>query len=1042
MTARETTARRAQEQALRDQMQLTRDLIDRNPNPVFLKDEERRFVEINRAYSNLTRITPEQAIGRTVFDLYPEKDALVYDQQDRELLARGEGENSVEVDVVLGDGRRHYFLMNKSVLRRADGTVRGMVCTLTDVTTLKEADAKVRDQMQLTRDLIRALPNPLFLKDEEFRFVHVNPAWEKVAACPAEKAIGKLIPEVYPPEYAEEFLAQDRALLAQGDGVQSIEVSIPGRKGPRQYILSKSLLRREDGSLRGMIGSMTDITRLKRVEAQLRDGEERMRFWLENIPIPIAIYDPEGGVQFLNSAFVAAFGWTMEEMRGKRMPFVPEHRKEQLTGVLHRLLTVGKDAFETERMTKDGRVLDIFISTGMARGADGEPRATMVSLMDVTERKRMERELSASREEALLAVQAKAAFLAAMSHEIRTPLNGVLGMAGLLEGTPLTPEQREYVETIQVSGDALLAVINDILDYSKIESGRMELEQAPLEPVRAIEESLEILGARARAKGLELIAETDDNLPAWALGDLARLRQVLVNLVSNAVKFTDAGEILVSARAPEPGLIEFAVRDTGIGIPPDRIGALFDAFSQVDVSTTRKYGGTGLGLAISRRLVEFMGGELRVESEPGRGSTFSFCVRAQPCAPSAVPKSALAAADVLRGRRLLVVDDNETNRRILAHQLERWGAAQVTEGSAAAALERLAADRAFDAALLDYHMPGMDGVMLARELRRRGLKLPIVLLSSSMYRRAEEAEAELFAAQLLKPIRQQHLQAAIAAAIAGERFEAGQARRAAPGEARLAERLPLRILVADDVEVNRRLTVALLRNFGYAADAVASGREAVAAAERYDLVLMDVQMPDVDGLEATRQIRANTARQRGARGPRIVALTASAMAGDRERCLDAGMDDYLAKPLQPQALRAALEQVGRRAARQAGRRRVARPARAIDWSRIESLRPFDPDGSMVAGAIAAFLADAPARIHAIRAAHAAGDAAGLASAAHALKGAAANIGAARLQELSQSIEALAHEGRSPDAAKAIGGLEKSLSVARTALAKGKASPGS
>jgi len=328
--------------------------------------------------------------------------------------------------------------------------------------------------------------------------------------------------------------------------------------------------------------------------------------------------------------------------------------------------------------------------------------------------------------------------------------------------------------------------------------------------------------------------------------------------------------------------------------------------------------------------------------------------------------------------------------------------------------------------------------MLAREVRRRGLQFPIVLLSSSMYRRAEEAESELFAAQLLKPIRQQQLQAAIAAAIAGERFEPGVARHAELGAQQLAERLPLRILVADDVEVNRRLTVALLRNFGYAADAVESGREAVSAAGNYDLVLMDVQMPDVDGLEATRQIRARLS----GKGPRIVALTASAMAGDRERCLAAGMDDYLAKPLQPQALRAALEQVGRGAARQAVRKRAARPAGAIDWSRIESLRPFDPDGSMVAGAIASFLADAPARIKAIREAQAAGDAGALASAAHALKGAAANIGAARLQELSQGIESLAREGRPQDARKAIGGLDKSLAAARAALAKGGTSRGS
>jgi len=911
-------------------------------------------------------------------------------------------------------------------VRDGDGRAIRFLASITDVSERRKQEEALREQINLTRDLIRALPNPLFLKDDQFRFVDVNPAWEKVSAVPAERAIGRTIPEVYPPEYAGEFLAQDRALLAEPGGANSIEVSIPGRHGPRQYILTKRLLKREDGSLRGMVGSMTDITRLKRAEQVMRESEERVRFWLENIPIPIAIYDPEGAVQFLNSAFVATFGWSLEEMRGQRMPFVPENRKEQLAAVLHNLRTVGRDAFETERLTKDGRILDVYISTGMARAPDGTPRATMVSLTDVTERKRMESELRASREEAMQAAQAKAAFLAAMSHEIRTPLNGVLGMAGLLEGTKLTPEQREYVETIQVSGDALLDVINDVLDYSKIESGRMDLEQEPLEPVRAIEESLEILGARARAKGLELIAEAADGMPPWVLGDFSRLRQVLVNLVSNAVKFTEAGEVVVEARPAAPGMIEFSVRDTGIGIPPGRIASLFEAFTQVDASTTRKYGGTGLGLAISRRLVEFMGGTLRVESTPGRGSTFSFTVRAEPCAPLAEAPATAAGAGIA-GKRLLVVDDNLTNLRILSRQLERWGAAQVAARSAADALDRLASDRAFDAALFDYHMPGMDGVMLTRELRRRGIRFPVVLLSSSMYRRAEEAEAELFAAQLLKPIRQHQLQAAIAAAITGRRFDPGLRRQAPAESGKLAQRLPLRILVADDVDVNRKLTVALLRNLGYAADAVDSGRAAVAAASggSYDLVLMDVQMPDVDGLEATRQIRERV----DGGGPRIVALTASAMAGDRERCLAAGMDDYLSKPIQPLALRAVLEKTPAA--------RAPQGTGAIDWRRIDSLKPFDADGSMVAGAVAAFLADAPGRIKAIRAAHTAGDAAGVAQAAHALKGAAANIGAARLQELSQAIEGSARDGKLAAARKAVAALSRSLAEARVALTAGK-----
>ena len=367
----------------------------------------------------------------------------------------------------------------------------------------------------------------------------------------------------------------------------------------------------------------------------------------------------------------------------------------------------------------------MIVRKAVLRRGDGRVAGLIGTNTDITPLKRIEEELRQSREEALQAAWAKAAFLATMSHEIRTTLNGVLGMAGLLADTPLSPEQREYVETIQVSGDALLAAINDILDYSKIESGHMALEQAPVDVVRAIEESLEIPGARARAKGLELLCEIGEEVPQWIVGDLARLRQVLVNLVGNAVKFTERGEVVVSTVA-RPGAIELRVRDTGIGIPAGRIGALFEAFTQADASTTRRYGGTGLGLAISRRLVELMGGRIEVESREGEGSTFTVALPARPAAPSqaAAPPAPVA----LDGKTVLIVDDNATNRRILVRQLDRWGARAVPAASGREALELLRQGAAPDAAVLDYHMPEMDGVMLAREIARLSRALPLVLL--------------------------------------------------------------------------------------------------------------------------------------------------------------------------------------------------------------------------------------------------------------------------------------------------------------------------
>jgi len=1029
------SARRAQEEALRTQERRLALVVQASKTGIIDWDGNTRTGWYSDQFRELLGSRADADLSDWVFfdAVHPE---------DREALraavvstlkgATGSDSLVTEYRMRRADGSYIWVHATGLAQRGADGRATRFLTSITDISERRRQEQELREQMDLTRDLIRALPNPLFLKDGEFRFVHVNPGWEKMSGIAAERAVGGLVHEVYPPQFAAEFARQDTELLAEPSGTHSMEITIPGRKKTRHYILSKALLRREDGTLRGMVGSCTDITGRKLAEQAVRENEERMRFWLENIPIPIAIYDPEGGVQFLNSAFVATFGWSMEEMRGKRMPFVPEHRKAELPGVLHNLLTVGKDAFETERMTKDGHLLDIFIRTGMARAPDGTPRATMVSLMDVTERKRMERELSSSREEALQAVQAKAAFLAAMSHEIRTPLNGVLGMAGLLADTGLSAEQRDYVDTIRISGDALLSVINDILDYSKIESGHMELEDEPLETARVVEESLEILGERARAKRLELIAEIDDAVPEWVGGDFARLRQVLVNLVGNAVKFTERGEIIVRVRAADNQRLRFEISDTGIGIQEDRLEGLFRAFTQADTSTTRKYGGTGLGLTISRRLVELMGGSLGAESSVGRGSTFSFEIPVPRCdAPAGAASAAQPVA--LAGRRVLIVDDNATNLRILHKQLERWGAIPVAAASPSAALQRLSDGERFDAALLDYHMPEMDGVMLARRIKALTKKLPLILLSSSMYRRADEAEAGLFTAQMLKPVRQQHLREALAAALSGTRVQPGRTRRRA-AEPKAGKPSGLRVLVVDDIEVNRRLAQALLRKFGHAAEAAASGLESVelARAGRYDVILMDVQMPDIDGVEAARRIRERL----GAAAPRIVAMTANAMPGDRERYLASGMDGYVAKPIDPQALAHEILSAPRSAAASPTAGALAKPSEALlDLVRLQALLEFDDaERSMVRGMIDMFLRDAPGYLAQMREAGARSNPVALAQSAHALKGAAANATANALSQAVARIEALAREGASGELGQLVQALDSLYERTASALA--------
>ncbi len=699
-----------------------------------------------------------------------------------------------------------------------------------------------------------------------------------------------------------------------------------------------------------------DLTETKQAEAALQESHRQLADIINFMPDAVFVIDHEGKVIAWNRAIEDMTGTKAEDMLGKgdyeyALPFYGERRP-----IIIDLVTVPRKELEQKytAIRREGQVLvgetyvphlkggGVYLSATASALYDskGNVVGAIEVIRDLTERKHMEEDLHQAKEAAEAATQAKSAFLATMSHEIRTPMNAVIGMTGLLLDTPLTPEQREFAETIRTSGDALLTIINDILDFSKIEAGRMELESQPFDLRECVESAVDLLAARAAEKRLDLSCVVDSDVPAAILGDVTRLRQVLVNLLGNAVKFTERGEVVLSVsvergtqsaelpslHTPHPTL-HFAVRDTGIGIPPDRQSRLFQSFSQVDTSTTRRFGGTGLGLAISLRLAELMGGTMWVESparftspltlggnEGGPGSTFHFTIRAEVAQPLAPRPYLENIQPRLEGKRVLVVDDNATNRHILSLQTRAWGMLPQDTASPHEALAWIDHGDPFDVALLDLQMPEMDGTELAAEIRRLrpARELPLVILSSLGQKEGKAEDVEL-AAYLLKPIKPSQLYNVLVGIFGAEESVSATEEAAKPRfDTKMGRRHPLSILLAEDNAINQKLALLVLERLGYRADVAGNGIEVLQALRRqaYDVVLMDVQMPEMDGLEATRVIGHEFGAERR---PRIVAMTANAMKEDRDECFAAGMEDFISKPIQFDELVAALNRCQARA---------------------------------------------------------------------------------------------------------------------------------
>ena len=803
----------------------------------------------------------------------------------------------------------------------------------------------------------------------------------------------------------------------------------------------RQLVIRRTGQLQEANQSLErEVAERKRTELVLRDSEALYSSLVETLPVQILRKDLEGRFTFANQSFCALLRKPIEEIVGKDdFDFYPAELAQKYRENDRQVAQTGKLFEDEEENELDGETLVVHVMKSGVYDARGKIVGTQCIFWDVTERRRAERQLEEAKETAETASRAKSTFLANVSHEIRTPMNAIIGMTELVLGSELSAEQREHLMIVRESGEALVAVINDILDFSKIEAGRMEIDEAAFDLHETLGDTMKWLALRAHEKGLELVCHIDPEVPTGVIGDRTRLRQIVVNLIGNAVKFTSEGEVVLYVRClsqEQSGVdVQFAVRDSGIGIPREKLDSIFGAFEQADTTTTRRFGGTGLGLAISKKLVELMSGKIWVESEVGRGSTFHVTLpfRLAPTESAGVPE---ASMELLRGMRVLVVDDNATNRRIVEEMVASWHLTPTSVETAEEAFRLLCqaqeSGEPFDLVLTDVNMPEMDGFDLAKRIKEDpdvSSTLIMMLTSGDRPGNITRCEELGVAAYLLKPVKQSELLDAILLAVGAtdaDDVEASLAAEQAP------DVRPLTIVLAEDSLVGQKLVVGILKKFGHTLHVANNGKEVLGLMEthRPDLILMDVQMPELDGLEATAAIRAKEARL-GSHVP-IIAMTAHAIKGDRERCLEAGMDAYVSKPIHARRLFAAIEEI-------TGVSHTPHDALGqgvpmedvVDWT--EAHRAVQGDADLLKTVVQAFLEECPLLMTSIRQAIGQQDPDSVRTSSHSIKGSARYFGAKRVFDRAYEIEKMAARGSLHKADLATDALQKELDLLTSIL---------
>ncbi len=908
-------------------------LHERRELCVVRKDRQGQILYANELFCESVGLSCDEIVGKTDFELYSSEVAEADWVLEQHVMTCGQPDHVIEAfasdirdldaqddELLKGDVKGTCFL---EVIRLPtfgpDGDVVGVEVICWDVTEQKRTEAELKKARFLMNAWFDNIPDAVYFKDRRSRFVRISRAHAKMFGLSNPKdALGKTDADFFGDEHASDALDDERRIIRTGESIVG-KVERETRDGEPDTWCSttKMPLRNDKGDIIGTFGISRDVTLQVRAETELARERDLLKTIMNNIPDIIYVKDRFSRFLTANESMMRLLGKNdLSEIIGRNdYDFSPPEMACNYVADDQNVMRSGKALVDQEETIRrsDGKTIWLLTTKVPLHNDDGEVMGMVGISRDITARKQAAQELMSAKELADAANRAKSEFLANMSHEIRTPMNGILGMTELLAGTDMTAEQQEFLTLVQQSADSLLRLLNDILDFSKIEAGRLELDFAPFNLRDCIGKAIKLLTLKANEKGLELAGRIDPSIPNELMGDAGRLRQIVVNFVGNAIKFTSSGEVVVDVNPEsldeDSAVLHITVRDTGIGIAKEKQQKIFEAFAQADASTTRRFGGTGLGLTISARLIQMMEGTVWVESELGVGTTFHFYVHLG-IAPDQTPRRP-AAFSKIAGTRVLVVDDNATNRRILQELLQLWNLKPVMAEDGEAALDTISKamheNDPFGLILLDYHMPYLDGVGFAQQLAARQGQLehgPIVMLSSSFAGLSSPQMRELgINRYLTKPVIASELRDVVLDVMGVEH----EKKIHAPLRTNLPEIQPRKVLLVEDGLVNQRVALGFLNKWGHEVTVVLNGREAVDILEKesFDVVLMDIQMPEMNGYEATEIIRQREVDTQ--RHQFIVAMTAEAMKGDRETCLAAGMDDYVSKPFDAADLQRALD---------------------------------------------------------------------------------------------------------------------------------------